>query len=41
MGKAIFSRFETGRSWVMVISRSRFEVSSFMIGGWISGTRAM
>jgi hypothetical protein len=41
IGNIIFSVFETGRSCGMVMRRSFFVVSSFMIGGWMSGTRAM
>ena len=40
-GKRIFSVFDTGRSWRILILRSFSEVSMRMIGGWITGTRAM
>ncbi len=41
MGKRIFSVFDTVRSCDMRIERSFFEVSIRMMGGWITGTRAM
>ena len=41
MGKRIFSSLETGRSCSILIFRSFSVVSSFMMGGWIMGTRAM
>ena len=41
MGKTIFSVLETSRRGFMTIWRSFFVVSSFMMGGWITGTRAM
>ncbi len=41
MGKSIFSRRETGGGVDMRMSRSRRVVSSFMMGGWMTGTRAM
>ena len=40
-GKRIFSVFDTGRSWRILILRSFSVVSMRMIGGWITGTRAM
>ena len=40
-GKTIFSTWLTCRSWVMTMARSSGVVSARMIGGWISGTRAM
>ena len=40
-GKIIRSRRETTRGGFMCISRSSRVVSSFMIGGWITGTSAM
>ena len=41
IGKRIFSVFETGRSSFILIIRSSFVVSAFIIGGWITGTRAI
>ena len=40
-GKMIFSIFDTGLSWDILIFLSFSEVRAFMIGGWITGTRAM
>ena len=40
-GKTIFSRFETSRSCFISILRSASVVKSFIIGGWITGTRAI
>ena len=40
-GKQIFSIFFTSRSGGILISRSSFVVSAFIIGGWIIGTSAM
>ena len=40
-GKQIFSIFGTTRSCFMRILRSASVVQSFMIGGWMIGTRAM
>ena len=40
-GKQTFSIFFTSRSGGIVIARSAFEVSAFMIGGWMIGTSAM
>ena len=39
MGNITRSNFVTGRSCSICTSRSFWEVKSFMIGGWISGTR--
>ena len=41
IGKAMRSNFVTSRACSMTTSRSRFEVRSFMTGGWMSGTSAM
>ena len=41
MGKTIFSIFETGRRVSITTARSFLVVSSFMMGGWMMGTRAM
>ena len=41
IGKMIFSVLLTSRSWSITTMRSFFVVSSFMIGGWMMGTRAM
>ena len=41
MGKRIFSRLLTSRRGRMTISRSFLVVRAFMMGGWITGTRAM
>ena len=41
MGNTIFSALETGRSCFMTIRRSALVVSAFMMGGWITGTRAI
>jgi hypothetical protein len=41
MGKMIFSCLVTGRGAGIRIRRSLRVVNSFMIGGWITGTRAM
>ena len=41
MGKMIFSFLDTCRRGFMTICRSFSVVSSFMIGGWMTGTRAM
>jgi len=40
-GKTIFSTWLTCRSCCMTMARSSLVVSARMIGGWISGTRAM
>jgi len=40
-GKNIFSFLETWRGGFMRIRRSLGVVSSFMIGGWITGTKAI
>ena len=40
-GKQIFSIFLTSRSGGILMRRSLFVVSAFMIGGWMIGTRAM
>ncbi len=41
MGNRIFSVFETGRSCFIFILRSSEVVRAFMMGGWMTGTRAM
>ncbi len=41
MGKMMRSRRETTRGAFMRMRRSSRVVSSFMIGGWMTGTRAM
>ena len=41
MGKMIRSRRDTCRDGFIRIRRSCLVVSSFMIGGWMTGTRAM
>ncbi len=41
MGKMIFSVLETWRRGFMTILRSFSVVSSFMMGGWITGTSAI
>ena len=40
-GKQIFSIFFTSRSCGILMRRSSFVVSAFMIGGWMIGTSAM
>ena len=40
-GKQIFSIFFTSRSGGILMRRSSFVVSAFMIGGWMIGTSAM
>ena len=41
MGKMIFSRRETSRRGRMTIRRSSAVVRARMMGGWMTGTRAM
>jgi len=41
MGKKIFSFLLTSRRGFMTIWRSSLVVSAFIMGGWITGTRAM
>ena len=41
IGKHTRSTLETGRSCSMTMERSFLVVSSFMIGGWMTGTSAM
>ena len=41
MGKRIFSRLDTSRRGRMTISRSALVVRTRMMGGWMTGTRAM
>ena len=41
MGKMIFSFCDTARAGFIFINRSCLVVSSRMIGGWMSGTKAM
>ena len=41
IGNRIFSSLDTGRSCSIRISLSSLVVRSFMIGGWMIGTRAM
>ena len=41
IGKQTFSSLETWRSWLILIWRSSLVVNSFMIGGWMMGTKAM
>ena len=41
MGKMILSVLVTARSCFITTVRSFLEVRAFMIGGWITGTRAM
>ena len=41
MGKMIFSVWDTARSCFMVICRSALVVRARMMGGWMTGTRAM
>ena len=41
MGNSTFSVLETGRSCFILILRSASVVRAFMMGGWITGTRAM
>ena len=41
IGKMIFSRVPTSRGGFILIKRSFFVVSSFMIGGWMTGTNAI
>ena len=41
MGKMMVSVLDTCLSWPMRILRSLGVVSAFMIGGWMTGTRAM
>ncbi|SCJ53256.1 Uncharacterised protein [uncultured Blautia sp.] len=41
MGNTIFSFLETSRRGFITILRSSSVVSSFIMGGWITGTRAM
>ena len=41
MGKMIVSVLETWRSWPMRMVRSLWVVSAFMMGGWMTGTKAM
>ena len=41
MGKMILSVLVTERSCFITTVRSFLEVSAFMMGGWITGTRAM
>ena len=41
IGKQTFSVLETVRSWAMTTWRSFLVVSSFMMGGWMTGTSAM
>ncbi len=41
MGKMIFSVLETGRSCVILTLRISLVVSSFIMGGWISGISAI
>ena len=40
-GNMIFSLFVTGRKLSITMARSFFVVSSFIIGGWITGTSAI
>ena len=41
MGNTIFSAWETGRSCFMTMQRSSLVVRARMMGGWITGTRAI
>ena len=41
IGNMIFSVLETGLSCCILIFLSASEVSAFMMGGWMTGTRAM
>ena len=41
IGKRIFSILDTGRSCAILIFLSDSDVSAFMIGGWMIGTRDM
>ncbi len=41
MGNMIFSSLPTFRPGFMRMRRSAFDVSSFMMGGWMMGTMAM
>ena len=41
MGKMTFSALETLRSWPILMTRSFLVVRAFMMGGWMSGIRAM
>ena len=41
IGKRMRSSFDTGRSVCIRMARSFLVVSARMMGGWITGTRAM
>ena len=41
IGNKIFSSLLTGRRFCILIARSFFVVKSFIIGGWIIGTKAI